>query len=108
MSTVTTTASQLDSVLVLYYENEALVTRVTGRVTQLDWSIEGEVDGRSLCSLTFRNELFIYGQVLRNELLIERTENLKTRSKLELPEVPNKYSDKLWPKTHRYLAVFTV
>ena len=46
---------------------KALVTNVAGDVTELDWKVEGEANSRSFCSLTFNNEMFIYGQVLTNE-----------------------------------------
>ena len=58
---------ELSSVLVLDFidnENKALVTNVAGEVTELVWTSEGEVMSLSLCSLTFQNEMFIYGQVL--------------------------------------------
>ena len=64
-----TPGPQLESVLVLYYENKALMTSVAGDVTEFDWSTDGEVDSLSLCSLTFHNEMFIYGQVLTNGFL---------------------------------------
>ena len=70
-TTTTTTQPVLDSVLVLYDStNKALVTNVAGDVAELDWKVEGEADSRSLCSLTFNNEMFIYGQVLTDEYFL--------------------------------------
>lgn len=66
----------------LYYEKQALVTNIAGDVTELDWSITGEVDERSFCSLTFHNEMYIYGQVLRSEYVLSSTEIAKTNSNL--------------------------
>ena len=60
----------VDAVLALYYtdlKNKALVTGVAGEVTDLDWQTEVEAISRSLCSLTFQGEMFIYGQVLTNK-----------------------------------------
>ena len=64
----TTTAGQFDAILALHWadgfdsENRAtLVTSIDGDVTKLDWKNVGETDSSSLCSLTFKNEMFIYG-----------------------------------------------
>ena len=58
-------APSFKSILVLHNksENKALVTNVDGAVTELDWVTEGEVYSQSHCSLTFKNEFYIYGQV---------------------------------------------
>ena len=58
-------------VLVLYIVvdvRKALVTNVVGDVTELDWKVDGSADPRSFCSLTFKNEMLIYGQVLTKSL----------------------------------------
>ena len=74
MATSKTTSQpgpKLESVLVLYDDRKALVTNVAGDdVTELDWEIEGEAITSSYCSLTFNNEMLIYGQILTISLLL--------------------------------------
>ena len=73
--TTTQPVQQLDQVLVLYDSSKALLTNVAGDVTELDWKVEGEANSRSYCSLTFNNEMFIYGQVLTNEFSFRVSRN---------------------------------
>ena len=63
-------APGIDSILVLHYNdgNKALVTNVDGAVNELDWVTEGEVYLPSHCSLQFKNQMFIYGQVFFTKL----------------------------------------
>ena len=89
-ATTTTTTQPVplpNSVLVVYYDFKALVTNVAGEVTELDdWSNEGEARSDSQCSLTFQNEMLIYGQVLTDEhfLITCLNKNVKTESKINL------------------------
>ena len=53
-----------DPVLVLENTN-ALVTNVQGEVRNLDWSSNGAFAYGS-CSVNFKNEMFIFGQVSSN------------------------------------------
>lgn len=53
---------RLDSVLVLHNATQALITNADGDVTELvGWTIDGEASSKSLCSLTFKNQMYIYG-----------------------------------------------
>ena len=63
----------------------ALVTSVAGGVTELDWEVADNSDSRSLCSLAFKNEMFIYGQVLTNKFCcVFQQPDIKTESKISL------------------------
>ena len=54
----------LDSVLVLYDRSKALVTNTRGEVNHPQWSNVGQVSSRGWCGVVFRNEIYIFGQVL--------------------------------------------
>ena len=53
-----------DSVLVLYDRSKALVTNTRGEVNHPQWSNVGQVSSRGWCGVVFRNDIYIFGQVL--------------------------------------------
>ena len=66
-TTITHPVPQLETVLVLYNSSMALMTGAAGDVTELDWEVKNMTNLDSLCSLTFKNEMFIYGQILTDD-----------------------------------------
>ena len=71
-TTTTSTEAQLNAVLILHgsVESEtkikALATDIAGNVARVNLTNEDGASSNSFCSLTFQNEMFIYGQVLMN------------------------------------------
>ena len=52
------------AVLVLYNMNSVLVTNIKGDINEIKWTDGGEdISTYSLCSLTFQNRFYVFGQV---------------------------------------------
>ena len=66
-TTTTSTVITVGSILAIWDRfsptTEAILTDSTGNTTKIQWSNQGEAHIASLCSLTFKNEFYVLGQV---------------------------------------------
>ena len=60
-STTTTIKQNLESVLVLHNKKDAHVTNSNGDLIKLNWNNQGAVISDSYCSLTFKNQFYVFG-----------------------------------------------
>ena len=51
------------AVLILYNNVNALVTNVKGHVSDIEWNGGDDISAYSLCSLSFQNKFYVFGQV---------------------------------------------
>ena len=49
--------------LVLHNNNNALVTNIKGDRVGIEWNGGEDISAYSLCSLTFQNKFYVFGQV---------------------------------------------